>query len=91
MLKAFNLRKYVLFRLKNLKFIDCYEVTPVERELLTKEELFYEVVKLEDSDANKKISSSPEESNNYTPLPSKSGEIENVVPHSNYRLINKYF
>lgn len=69
--------------MKNLKFLDCYEVTSVERELLAKEELFFEVVTLKESDTNKNLSSSPESNSGYTPLSNKSAEIENVVPHGN--------
>ena len=54
-------RKYLIFRLKNLKFLDCYEVTKQEREQVSNEETFFNVVKLDNSE---NISSSPSKNSN---------------------------
>lgn len=66
-------RKYILHRLRNLKFLDCYEVTREEKEMIRKDSLFYEVVKAkDDSKANNKESENV--SKGYTPLPDKASE-----------------
>ncbi|CAF0845076.1 unnamed protein product [Brachionus calyciflorus] len=71
-------RKYVIFRLKNLKFLDCYEVTKTEREIVDRDSMFYEVVKAEDT-----IEINEEENlkNGYTPLPEKNIE---ETPHGTF-------
>jgi hypothetical protein len=86
-------RKYVLFRLRNLKFLDCYEVTRQEREQISSEERFFDVVKLEEpigettstkSGTNKTPKS---EQNGYTSLLSKNEDTEKeIVPQSNLDL-----
>ena len=61
-----------------LKFLDCYEVTKQEKEMVSQESLFYDVVKLKDQDTIKQIENDErlknESSNQYTPLPSKNAE-----------------
>ena len=63
-----------------LKFLDCYEVTKQEKEMISQESLFYDVVKLKDQDTIKQIENDErlknESSNQYTPLPSKNAEAD---------------
>lgn len=63
-------RKFVLHNLKKLRFLDSYEITSYEKDLIEKESLFYDVVKMTDSPnadnrKNKKVKSKE----NWTPLP----------------------
>lgn len=71
----------MLYRLKQLKFLDCYEVTQQERDMVAKESLFYDVIKYQDSDPNsaKSADKQPSLGDYYTPLPSqtKQGADEN--------------
>lgn len=59
----------MLFRLRNLKFLDCYEVTKEEKEMILQDSLFYDVIKAKDS--NRPKEEYDESSSNYTPLPNK--------------------
>ena len=79
-------RKYVLHRLKTLKFLDCYEVTAQEREMMSEDNLFFDVVKLNVSSLP---NNSPENYNDldyqYTPLPNKnSDETEENGPQGKF-------
>jgi hypothetical protein len=89
----FFFRKYVLYRLKSLKFLDCYEVSANEREKIDKDPLFIDVVKYNEQD-EKQFSSSPKyqsnEKSEYTPLPNKKDEITdpNKLPQGKYERAN---
>lgn len=76
-------RKYVLHRLRTLKFLDCYEVTAQEREMVSQDNLFFDVVKLNVSSLP---NDSPELDYQYSPLPNqKSEEAEqNVTPQGRF-------
>ena len=71
-------RKYVLHRMSKLKFLDCYEVTKQEKEMVSQESQFYDVVKLKDQDSMKQKDDNDlkknDSSNQYTPLPNKNAE-----------------
>ena len=41
--------------MNKLRFLDCYEVTKQEKEMISQESLFYDVVKLKDQDTIKKM------------------------------------
>ena len=74
------LRKYVLSKLLNLKFLDCYEVTKQEKETILKDSLIHEVVTFKDEPSSDDKPSRKQSSLDkmYTPLPSssKTGKIE---------------
>lgn len=83
-------RKYVIFRMKNLRFLDCYEVTKTERELSTKDSLFYDVVKLEQADDQKRSSQNEDNTKGYTPLSKKNEpSVPEVAPQS--WLLSKFY
>lgn len=59
-------------------------MTSVEKEIVAKESLFYDVVKPKELNNNdSKNDSSLDRNGNYTPLPNKNGEVEKVAPQSN--------
>jgi leucine-rich melanocyte differentiation-associated protein len=66
----YRYRKYVLYRLKNLRFLDSYEVKPEERELIDKETNFYDVITYKDDDnkQNGRDDTNSDSRFNYTPL-----------------------
>ena len=81
-------RKYVLFRLKKLKFLDCYEVTKQERDELTNEPLFPSVVTYKEEENEKraieKASTDESVSSFYTPLPRTDLTEEPVSSQSSF-------
>lgn len=57
--------------MKKLKFLDCYEVTKEERQMIADDSQFHDVVKMDDEKSNENASRRREEENgndNYTPL-----------------------
>jgi hypothetical protein len=64
--------------MNKLRFLDCYEVTKQEKEMISQESLFYDVVKLKDQDTIKQMENDEkfknDSSNQYTPLPNQSPE-----------------
>ena len=62
----------MLHRLSKLKFLDCYEITQYEKEMILKEALFYDVITYKDTaeDSTKPpLKSAKNDEANYTPLP----------------------
>ena len=75
-------RKYVLYRLKSLKFLDSYEVTGQERELVSKEGLFYDTIKYDENSEQQKNERTMAESDlreSYAPLPKENNKEEQGV------------
>ena len=82
--------------LKNLKFLDCYEVTQVERELIEKESLIYEKVTIvaDEKSSNKNGSLIGETNFNsklYTPLSNAQQNQENESSESQNQSIEINF
>ena len=78
-------RKYVLHRLSKLKFLDCYEITQHEKEMILKEALFYDVITYKDTadDSTKPpLKSSKNDDVNYTPLPTPNDNGEKTIKGS---------
>jgi leucine-rich melanocyte differentiation-associated protein len=60
-------RKYVIHRLPNLKFLDCYEITQQEREQIAKtNSLFYDTISYKDEQNSLFVENQVKP--NYTPL-----------------------
>lgn len=73
--------------MKFLKFLDSYEVTAIEREIVSKESSFYDVVSLKvPENNNRNLSTSADKNSAYTPLPSKNSVEEEVIPQSKLRI-----
>ncbi len=69
-------RKYVLHSLRKLKFLDSYEISKTEKEIILKESQFYDVITYSDP-----VDSSKKQPNNkaakkdpWTPLPTAKKE-----------------
>ena len=73
--------------MNKLRFLDCYEVTKQEKEMISQESLFYDVVKLKDHDTIKQMENDEkfknDSSNQYTPLPNQSPEASETS-HGKY-------
>lgn len=55
--------------MKKLKFLDCYEVTKEERQMIADDSLFLDVVTLDEkSNGNSRRKEEENASDNYTPL-----------------------
>lgn len=74
-------RKYVIYRLKNLKFLDNYQVTQDEKDMVERDAMFFETVKAEDLFKDDKNNNQIKQLNNYTPLPE---DQDNNVPKSSF-------
>jgi hypothetical protein len=74
----FLYRKYVLHSLRKLRFLDCYEITDYEKDMVQKEATFFDVITYkENSSASSSKSGGLERYENWTPLPaSKKTEFE---------------
>lgn len=74
----FLCRKYVLHSLRKLRFLDCYEITDYEKDIIQKESHFFDVITYkENGSASKSNSESLQKYENWTPLPpSKAIEVE---------------
>ena len=73
-----------------LRFLDSYEVTKQEKEMISQEALFYDVVKLKDHNLISEIEHSEDSkasasSNQYTPLPNKNAENTSETPTQGMR------
>lgn len=62
-------RKYVIYRLKNLKFLDNYKVTKEERDIVERDAMFFETVKAENLEVKDKNYDEEKPMKSYTPLP----------------------
>ena len=85
-------RKYMIYRLKNLKFLDCYEIGKEEREQITSDERFFDVVKLDlpEKNTSAKIENDKTEtkSYSYSSLPAKITDTDDKTPQGKLRKIN---
>jgi hypothetical protein len=82
-------RKYMIFRLKNLKFLDSYEVSKEEKEQITNDERFFDVVKLKIPEKNSSMkidhSKTQENSQSYSSLPTKITDTDDSAPQGNLK------
>ncbi len=84
----FFYRKYVIFRLPTLKFLDSYEVSALDREEAAKDSQFYNVISYKDEGAQNE-SNDQDVKSFYTPLSNGSNEdgIESTDPKGKIREI----
>ena len=63
--------------MKNLKFLDCYEVTVQERNTIEAQQFFHNAVVIKDSDSGRYSNEDDDTNEVYTPLPNtESGKEE---------------
>jgi hypothetical protein len=78
----------VIFRLQKLKFLDSHKISDKERDDVSKESLFYDVVSFKDSGDNEQIPSRKTNDSigslKYTPLTENYVEKESSDPKSVY-------
>lgn len=69
-------RKYVLHSLRKLRFLDCYEITDYEKEIIQKEKQFYGVITYKGDDRTRNIEKAKKKGakENWTPLPEPNQE-----------------
>jgi hypothetical protein len=85
-------RKYMIYRLKNLKFLDCYEIGKEEREQITSDERFFDVVKLNIPEKNSSVKNDNSKidtrSQTYSSLPTKVTENDETTPQGILEMLN---
>lgn len=74
-------RKYVIYRLSKLKFLDSYQVTQEERDIVERDAMFFETVKADDPFVEEKSDDQINRMKNYTPLPDQQ---KNDAPQSSF-------